>query len=100
MNDFLEACYCWIRPEKDVSKNELEEETILNEELRNHSWCAGCFNFIENLSDFVKISKIGSRHYGFCCEDCYENWLSQPASQNLAPISAKLVAIYMQDKKK
>jgi len=89
MNEFFEACYCWVRQKKDISNN---KEDNLSETLKNNSWCGGCFKFINNLSEFAKISKIGDKYYGFCCENCYENWLSEPTSQHIAPISPKLLA--------
>lgn len=88
MEEFLQSCYCWIR-HKDISANDSKED-ILNVRLQNELSCAGCFNYVDNIGNFSKIAKIGMKHYGFCSEECYNEWLLNPAAQYLAPINEKL----------
>ena len=42
---------------------------------------------IESLDEFSQITKIGSRYYGVCSDECYNTWLNTPAAQCLAPIN-------------
>jgi YHS domain-containing protein len=87
MEEFLKSCYCWIYP-KDISGN--LKEDILNKKLQNELSCGGCFSYVDTIGNFSKIAKIGKRHYGFCSEDCYHEWLLNPAAQYLAPINVQL----------
>ena len=94
MENFLQSCYCWIRP-KDISTNKIsKKEAILNMELQYQLSCGGCFGCVSNIADFTKIAKIGSKHFGFCSEECYHEWLLNPAAQFLAPINEKLLEFY------
>ncbi len=97
MESFIENCYCWIR-QKDLSQNKIsKEEEILDRKLQNQLSCGGCFNYIDKITDFTKIAKIGTKQFGFCSEECYHEWLLNPAAQFLAPINANLLASYLRD---
>ena len=47
--------------------------------------------------EFNEIAKIGTKQFGFCSEECYREWLLNPAAQFLAPINVKLLASYLRD---
>ena len=85
MDDFLQSCYCWIR-QKDLSQNKiLKEEATLNRKLQNQLFCGGCFNYIDKITDFAKIAKIGTKQFGFCSEECYHEWLLNPGRSIFGP---------------
>jgi len=50
-----------------------EEPKIL--EFEECSW-AGCGIEIVGLVKIVKRARFRKRNYGFCCEECYLEWLS------------------------
>ena len=97
MENFIEKCYCWIR-QKDLSQNKIsKEEEVLDMKLQNQLSCGGCFVCIDKITDFAKISKIGTKQFGFCSEECYGEWLLNPGAQFLAPINVNLLKSYLRD---
>jgi len=97
MENFIENCYCWIR-QKNLSQNKIsKEEKVLDMKLQNQLSCGGCFVCVDKIIDFAKISKIGTKQFGFCSEECYHEWLLNPAAQFLAPINVNLLKSYLRD---
>ena len=97
MENFIENCYCWIR-QKDLSQNKIsKKEKVLDMKLQNQLSCGGCFVCIDKITDFAKISKIGTKQFGFCSEECYGEWLLNPGAQFLAPINVNLLKSYLRD---
>jgi len=93
MEFFLENCYYCVR-KKDISQNKISKEDKLSRELSNYLYCGGCFNNVKDVTYFVKIAKIKNKNYGFCSEECYEEWLSNPVAQSLSPINETLFKFY------
>ncbi len=49
--------------------------------------CSCCFMFVDKLEDYKKMAVIGSDHYGFCSEECYDRWLSPGFQKYLGKIN-------------
>jgi hypothetical protein len=85
MDFFIENCYCWLYRKKGPEKKVSIEQT--NQDQRHQLFCGGCFKYVHTLDEFTQITKIGSRYYGVCGDECYNTWLNTPAAQCLAPIN-------------
>jgi len=86
MNFLLENCYCWLARKKDPEKKVSIEQT--NQDQKRHQlFCGGCFKYVHSLDEFTQITKIGSKYYGVCSDECYNTWLNTPAAQYLSPIN-------------
>jgi hypothetical protein len=72
----MDLFFC-VRTEVIEEKEEIppinEEPKIL--EFEECSW-AGCGIEITGLVKIVKRARTRKRNYGFCCEECYLDWLS------------------------
>ena len=49
--------------------------------------CSCCFMFVDKLDDYKKMAVIGSDHYGFCSEECYDRWLNPGFQKYLGKIN-------------
>jgi len=87
MNFFMEIFYCWIRNKEPTPKANQDQKEKINNQTKQQLICGGCFKDIESLDEFSQITKIGSRYYGVCSDECYNTWLNTPAAQCLAPIN-------------
>lgn len=86
MNFFIENCYCWLR-NKDTTKAKIFVKPTNNLQMQQQLFCAGCFKYITSFNEFTQITKIGSKYYGICSDECYDTWLKTPATQCLSPIN-------------
>lgn len=49
--------------------------------------CSGCFRYLKNETQYIKKAIIGKHLYGFCHEDCYNEWLKNPQYKFLGKIN-------------
>ena len=49
--------------------------------------CSSCFRYLENETQYVKKAIIGKHLYGFCHEECYNEWLKNPQYKFLGKIN-------------
>tara|TARA_B100000035_G_scaffold66283_1_gene54116 strand:+ start:390 stop:659 length:270 start_codon:yes stop_codon:yes gene_type:complete len=50
--------------------------------------CSGCFRYLKDEKQYIKKATIGNKHlYGFCHEDCYNEWLKNPQYKLLGKIN-------------
>lgn len=84
MNFLLENCQCWLVRKKCEEKEVCMEN---RRKKRHQMFCGGCVKYIHSLDEFTQITKIGSKYYGVCSDECYNTWLNTPATQCLSPIN-------------
>tara|TARA_B000000477_G_C6060412_1_gene214197 strand:+ start:630 stop:911 length:282 start_codon:yes stop_codon:yes gene_type:complete len=49
--------------------------------------CSGCFCFVDSLDDYERRAIMLNNHYGFCCDDCYKQWLNPAFQKYLGKIN-------------
>jgi len=96
MNFLLENCYCWLARKKDSEKKiDMKQEN--SRKKRRQMFCGGCVKCIHSLDEFTQITKIGSKYYGVCSDECYNTWLNTPATQCLSPINDYATLLLLRD---
>ncbi len=73
MNLIISLCYSERKPAKDKPTR---MKTPIKNKIRDCGYL-GCVNEITEES-IVRRAIVGNKHYGFCSEYCYEEWLSMP----------------------
>mgnify|MGYP001169039021 FL=1 len=49
--------------------------------------CSCCFKYLDNESEYIKKAIIGHNLFGFCQEECYNEWLKNPQYKFLGKIN-------------
>tara|TARA_B110000495_G_C22691655_1_gene407640 strand:- start:234 stop:512 length:279 start_codon:yes stop_codon:yes gene_type:complete len=49
--------------------------------------CSGCYKYLDNENEYIKKAIIGHNLFGFCHEECYDEWLKNPQYKFLGKIN-------------
>ena len=90
METIINSLQCWWREKEEVVKKPHTpppDITIQKDTILKDIYCSCCFRFIENENLLFKKAKIGPRVFGFCCDECYLEWLKSPSTMLFGKIN-------------
>ena len=79
----------WRSENKDLQSSSDKKLRLENKKIEyiDDLMCSCCFMFVDKLEDYKKKAVIGSDHFGFCSDDCYNRWFNPGFQKYLGKIN-------------
>ena len=86
MESIIESLQYWWREKEEVVKKSYTPPPP-DITTPKDIYCSSCFKYIENEKFLVRKAKIGKKVFGFCCDECYLEWLRSPSTMLFGKIN-------------